>query len=193
MNLKNNLLKNILKILGICLVFTATVLLILWQWSIYASERQAENYVNTINTLIPQAQGAVLQERQDNTMPCLSISGVDFVGIIELPQYNSVMPICNDWKNPAKYPCRFSGSLYDGTLQIGATSQKGQFDFYRKISVGDTLNFTDTEGNRYTYSVTDLKYSKNADKSTLQSKEAQLTIFIKNLYSFEYLIIYCNA
>ena len=126
-------------------------------------------------------------------MSVLSIDGTDFIGIIEMPRYESALPVGADWGHLTKYPCRFNGSIYDGTMQIGATSQKGQYDFYRDISVGDQVYFTDMEGNRYTLTVTDLRYEKHADQSTLQKRESALALFIKNVYAFEYLIVYCNA
>ena len=36
-------------------------------------------------------------------------------------------------------------------------------------------------------------YEKNANQSTLQRKDASLTLFIKNIYAFEYIIIYCDS
>ena len=97
------------------------------------------------------------------------------------------------WGSAGKYPCRFSGSIYDGSLQIGATTQQGQYDFYREISVGDAVLFTDMEGNRFSYTVTDIRYEKHADQAALQREDAALTLFIKNIYAFSYIIIYCNA
>ena len=78
-------------------------------------------------------------------------------------------------------------------MQIGATTQKGQYDFYRELSVGDQVIYTDVEGNRYTFSITSLRYEKHADQAALQREEAPLTLFVKNIYSFEYLIVSCNA
>lgn len=86
-----------------------------------------------------------------------------------------------------------SGSIYDGTMQIGATTQKGQYDFYRELSVGDTLIYTDVEGNQYTFVITSLRYEEHADQAALQREEAPLTLFLKNIYSFEYLIIFCDV
>jgi hypothetical protein len=77
-------------------------------------------------------------------------------------------------------------------MQIGGTSQAGQYAFYREISVGDTVCFTDMEGNRFAYSVTDVRYEKRADQAALQRKEAALTLFIKNVYAFEYIIVFCD-
>ena len=178
---------------GICLLVGAAAMLIWWRWNLTHSEKQAQYYVSTLQTLIPQPQNAVPEERRDNTMAVLSVDGIDFAGIIELPRYASTLPVCADWGKSYQYPCHFSGSVYDGTMQIGATTQKGQYDFYRELSVGDTVLFTDVEGNRYTFVITSLRYERHADQTALRREEAPLTLFIKNIYSFEYLIVFCDV
>ena len=180
-------------LVGACLLIGAMVILALWRWNISSSEKRAQYYVNTLRELIPEPQNAALEERRDNTMSVLSVDGTDFVGIVELPRYESVLPVCADWGKAYKYPCRFSGSIYNGTMQIGATTQKGQYDFYRELSVGDTVIYTDVEGNRYTFAIASLRYEKHADQAALQQKDASLTLFIKNIYSFEYLIVFCDT
>ena len=165
----------------------------LWKCSIDSAEKEAKHYVKTLKNLIPEPQNAVIEERRDNTMSVLNVDGIDFVGIIELPRYGSVLPVGDDWGKSSKYPCRFGGSIYNGTMKIGATTQKGQYDFYRELSVGDTVIFTDAEGNRYTLTVTGLRNEKHANGETLGREDAALTLFIKNIYSFEYLIVFCNV
>ena len=177
---------------GIALLIIGILVLICWQWNIYSWTQKSETYVETLRTLIPKPQGAVLEERRDDRVPVLSIDKMDFIGILEMPRYESTLPVSSDWGHLTKYPCRFSGSIYDRTIQIGATSQKGQYDFYREISVGDTVIFTDVEGNQYTYTVTNLQYESHADQTTLNREESALTLFIKNVYAFEYLIVLCD-
>ena len=190
---KKSAIKKSLIIIGSCLLVASIVLLCVWQWNIHTYEQKAREYVKVIKELVPQSQENVPAERRDNAMSTLDIDGIDFVGILEIPQHESILPVGADWGNSSKYPCRFSGSVYDRTICIGATSQKGQYDFYRDISVGDNVLFTDMEGNRYSYAVTDICYENNADQTTLQQKEASLTLFIKNVYAFEYIIIYCDV
>lgn len=180
-------------IVGVCLLVSAMAALIARQIGIRSAEEQAKEYVDIICSSIPAPVGTVPESRRDNKMPMLSVDESDFVGILELPRYESVLPVGAKWGNTDEYPCRFSGSVYDKTLKIGATSQKGQYDFYREISVGDSVFFTDVEGNRYSYSVTDICYESNADQATLDRKKSALTLFIKNLYGFDYIIIYCDV
>lgn len=192
-NQKTGVIRKISIWVGACLLVIAIAILISWQYGIHTSAERTEYYVNSLSELMPTPQGAVPEARRDNAMATVSLEGTDFIGILELPRYSAILPVGAKWGQPNQYPCRFSGSVYDRTLQIGGTSQKGQLDFFREISVGDTVLFTDMEGNRYTYAVTDLRYEKSADQAALRRKESALTLFIKNVYAFEYLIVFCNA
>ena len=178
---------------GIGLFMLAVILLIAWQWGIRVSQQKTEEYVRIISAILPNPQGAVPEEKQDNTMPILSVDGTDFVGLLEMPRFGAVLPVGAQWEQLLQYPQRFSGSIYDATMQIGGTTQKGQYDFYQEISVADTVVFTDMQGNRYTYQVTHIHYAKHADQAALQREDAALTVFIKNIYGLEYIILFCDV
>ena len=179
--------------LGIGLLALGVVLLICWQWGLHTSAQRAEDYVQRIRTRIPQPQGAVLEERRENGMPVLSLEGRDFIGLLEMPAYGLSLPVCGTWGQISQYPCRLGGSVYDRSIQIGATSQKGQLDFYRQISLGDRVYFTDMEGNRFSYEVTGIRYEKHADQAALCRQESDLTLFVQNIYGLEYIVIFCTA
>lgn len=190
--MKNNGRKGLV-IAGACLLVAAMVVFFGWQWHINTWADRTKDYVDTICSAIPQPQGAVPESRSDNTMSALWLDGRDFIGILELPDYNSVLPVSGAWGDVSRYPCRFDGSIYDGSLMIGATSQKGQYDFYREISPGDKVCFTDMEGNRYVYYVTDIRYEPRTDRDTLQQTKGELTLFIKNIYALESIVISCSS
>lgn len=179
--------------LGVCLIFFAAFSLVYWSINVKTSEGRAEDYVSTLRALIPPPQSAVPEERKNNTMPAVSLDGKDFIGIIEIPRFNSALPVGEEWGNSSGYPCRHGGSIYDRTIKIGATTGSGQYSFYRELSLGDTLIFTDMEGNRFTYGIKSMRYEKRADQSTLTHTDADLVLFIKNVYAFDFLIIFCET
>ena len=185
--------KKICIAVGACLLAGALAVLVVWQVGIQTSKKRAQEYVRLLYEILPTPQTAVLEERSDTAMAVASVDGTDFVGLLEFPRFESVLPIGAAWGKSSRYPCRFGGSIYDGTLQIGATSQQGQYDFYRDISVGDSVYLTDAEGSRYTLTVTGLRYETHIDQAALCREEAVLTVFIKNVYALEYLVVYCRG
>ena len=189
---KGTLIRRICVIAGAAMLVGALVALIGWQWNVYDSQKQAGRLVETLYALMPETRDAIVEERRDNTMSMLSIDGRDFVGIIEMPQYGLKLPVSGEWGHISRYPCHLSGSIYDGSLQIGATTQEGQYNFYREISLDDTVVFTDVEGNRYTFRVSAMRYEKHIDQASLQRENADLTLFVKNVYAFAYLVIFCE-
>jgi sortase A len=177
MSRKIDALRKALIIIGASLLVGAILLLVAWQWNIHTSEQKAKEYVNAIRELIPEPQGAVPEERRDNTMASLSIEGEDFVGILEIPRFNSGLPIGASWGSPSKYPCRLRGSVYDRTIQIGGTSQKGQYDFYRDLCVGDSVFFTDMDGNLFSYRMVSMEVLKDTAVKDMYSGGYDLTLF----------------
>lgn len=192
-NQKRSLFRDICLFSGIVLLAAALVTLFFWQWGIRDSAERATEAVAALRTVLPEAQGAVPEARRDNSMPVLSLEGEDYIGILEIPAFGSALPVGARWGNSSRYPCRFSGSVYDRSIRIGATSQAGQYDFYREISVGDVLYFTDMNGNRYSYVVADIRYTSHAGEEIPDSQDADLTLFIQNIYAFEYIWIYCSV
>lgn len=193
MKQKKSTFQKICLLTGIFLLTMAAVFMLLWQKKMDISLQQTADCVETLKALMPEPQRAVPEERKENAMPVLSIEGTDFLGILEIPSYGSQLPVCAEWGRRSGYPSRFSGSVYDRTIEIGGMSQKGQYDFYREISVGDEVFFTDMTGNQYAYAVKDIVYRKHADQTALKSKEADLTLFIKNMYAFEYVLVFCEG
>ena len=189
---KPELIRKISILLGSVLISGALILLVCWQISIGVYADRAANNASLIQQMLGEPEPAVLEERKNNEMPAFSIEGVDFVGLLTFASRDAVIPIRSTWDHRLLYMSCYSGSVYDGSIVIGATTQKGQCDFYRDINVSETLYFTDMTGKRYAYTVSDIRIRRHVDPAVLQGEE-ELILFIKNLYASEYTVLFCDA
>ncbi len=178
---------------GCLMLASAMLLMVVWQISLHVTTEKARRDTETILQLIPEPQSAVPESRSNNTMASLAVDGTDYIGLLSFPMFDSILPVRAEWNKGLPAPCWYDGSVYDGSLIIGTSNQKGQYTFCQEINVRDVLYFTDMTGNRYTYEVTDVRYREHADDQILRNTEADLTLFIKNMYALEYVILYCNT
>ena len=178
---------------GVILIALSLVLLVFWQKSVYSNEKRNQAYVDTLIERIPERQAAVMEARTNNMMPSFCINDHNFVAIMELPANGAIFPVGASWESHNDYPSRYAGSVYDGSLVIGATNQKGQLEFVKEISVGNKVYLTDMTGDCYSFEVFDIQYRKHADNDSLFSDKDDLTIFVKNIFEFEYIIFRCKG
>ena len=192
-NKKKKILWRITLFSGIALIIAAVGMFVWCQIDANQNEENLREYVALINEAVSEKQNAVLEEKSDNMMPVMSIKRKDFIGLLEFQSNNRILPVCAKWENIDAYPCRFEGSIYDGSIIIGATDQKGQIDFIDNILVSDKVTFTDMLGDCYSYKVMNIRFSDNAEYGNLTKGDYDLTIFIKKTYSSDYIIINCIA
>ena len=184
----------ILICVGIALIMVAVGLVLFSHFGGKMAQTNAKEIVSKMYSLMPNVKNGAPDNRSNVTMPMLEIDGEDFVGIIEVPNFSKTLPIYSKWNasKVTKYPCRYMGSMYDGSLIIGGCDNDGQFDFVKEISNGDTVLVTDTTGLRFKYTVTDINRTKDVSTENLTSQEADLILFARNTYSLDYTVIYCS-
>lgn len=153
-------------------------------------ERQAADIARQIEAALPPRTVGAEEAYSAMQMPALSIEGEDFVGLVEIPAYGVTLPLCDEWQPTQlnRYPCRFWGTAYDGSLIIGGGAK--QFACLKQIQNGDEVRVTDMQGAVFTYTVTRIRRTDHADRDTLQS-EAALTLFARDGYNMEYIIVEC--
>ncbi len=181
-------------ILGCVLILCAAGILVYDKITVEISANNMQEILEKAESKMPTIVDQYPDERGNNIMPSAEINGVNVIGILEVPLYGVKLPVCANWsaKTVSSIPCRFLGSIYDRTLIIGADEGKTQFNCAETIQIGDNIYITDMEGGRYTYVVTDIDRSSSADREVLQSKDADLTIFVNNSLSMQYILIRCN-
>ncbi len=185
---------NILLILGVALVVLSLGILIFSQVRGQKAATDARQLAAQLLQWMPPVQNAAPEDRGNNGMPSMEVQGADFCGILEVPGYNTTLPVGSVWNAGSlyRYPCRFTGSIYDGSLIIGGSDSAGQLDFMKKITGGDWVYVTDMTGNRYRCAVHDVMRTTDVSAEHLQSLDADLVLFARNTYGLDYTLVLCN-
>lgn len=191
---KNKKLTSLLIIIGIGLIVLSVITVFSSQILQNTAYTNAKQIVSKMRYLMPETRSGYSENRADVTMPMLELDGANFIGIFDLPIYDVTLPIYAEWKkeNITKYPCRYSGSVYDDSLIIGASDNQGQFDFMKIITTGDVMYVTDVTGLRYSYTVDKIEKTKDITTENLTSEDSDLVLFARSTYSFDYTIIRCK-
>ena len=186
--------KNYPLILGVSLILAGALALLGSQVQAKAAAREARAIYDGISALLPTRSPGVTGLFADPAMPVLELAGTDFCGILEIPAYGVRLPIADRWKSAdtRRYPCRFSGSVYDGTLVLGGSDQAGQLTFCDRIDVGETIRITDLTGMEFSFSVTRVDRNSSAEAGWLTESGAALTIFVRDATSLGYIALRCD-
>lgn len=148
-------------------------------------------YVDSLVSVMPELTEGIPEQRSDENMATYEVDGLNFAGIIEMPDYTLRLPIYGEW-DTAKlriFPCLFSGTANNSNLILGSTSDNNLFEFVKQISVDDRIVFTDMTGVQFTYYITNIRHAKSADKETIIKTEGNMILFIKDRTAFDYVII----
>ena len=157
-----------------------------------AASAAAELAAELEETMPPRSAG-LMDSYTNMDMPALSLDGQDFIGTVAVPAFQIVLPIAADWDSGkvSSFPCRFWGTVYDGSLILGGADRKGQFDFLDQIQNDDSVLVTDMTGTQFSYRVSDILRSGSAQADVLLDDSSDLTLFARNARSLEYIIVRC--
>lgn len=88
-------------------------------------------------------------------MTVVDIDGYGYIGYLAIPKLALELPVMSDWSYPQlkKSPCRYSGSTWTDDLTILAHNYARHFGKLSSLSIGDSVFFTDMDGNVTEYAV----------------------------------------
>lgn len=154
-----------------------------------------DNAVVQIEKLMPKITECVPQEKGNNSMPSMEIDGESYVALLEMEMFKFKMPVRSVWDKKAvgAVPCKYSGSVYDNTLVLAATDEKGQMDFVNDVNTGDRLTVTTMRGEQFSYKVVRVENSNTATSEELNEDGYDLTIFVEYSGHTDYLFIRCES
>lgn len=95
----------------------------------------------------------ILDEARE--MPVRQIDGREYIGVLDIPALSLTLPVLKEWDYPGLNvaPCRYAGSAYTDGFVIAAHNYDSHFGRIGSLSPGDSVRFTDIDGNVFDYSV----------------------------------------
>lgn len=172
--------------LGLLLLASALFLAAYNRNASYQAQHQSRVIMEEMSETIP---GKVVPEetqpeqteflRPGREMPVRAIDGRDYIGVLTIPCLNLELPVLSQWSdsNLRIAPCRYQGSLYDGSLILCAHNYSSHFGALKNLREEDAVLFADMEDNVYTFKVVELEILNSADIADMESGDWDLTLF----------------
>ena len=127
-------------------------------------------------------------------MPEENIDGRSYIGVLDIPALGLSFPIISEWSYDALQivPCRYSGSAYLDNLVIAGHNYRSHFASLSQLQPGDTVTFTDMDGNVFSYAVSSLETPSPYAVSDMTSGDWDLTLFTCTVGGQSRLAIRCD-
>lgn len=128
-------------------------------------------------------------------MPVETVDGVGYIGVLDIPALGLSLPVASEWDSAVSQlaPCRYSGSAYLGNLVIAGHNYRSHFGPLDQLAEGDAVIFTDTDGNRFAYTVAELEVLGPGDVEAMTGSDWALTLFTCTVGGQSRLAIRCDA
>lgn len=127
-------------------------------------------------------------------MPTVRTGSYDYIGYLDFPGYGLTMPVAAEFSFPAMEisPCRHTGSVYNDNLVVAGHNYKTEFDVLFRLNAGDTVTFTDVDGNVFTYTVREFASVTPDDSDTVMNSGYALTMYTCNWDTTERVTVFCE-
>ena len=127
-------------------------------------------------------------------MPEENIDGRSYIGVLDIPALGLSFPIISEWSYDALQiaPCRYSGSAYLDNLVIAGHNYRSHFASLPQLQPGDSVTFTDMDGNVFSNVVSSLETLSPYAISDMTSGDWDLTLFTCTVGGQSRLAIRCD-
>lgn len=115
----------------------------------------------------------------DMEMPTVEVDGNLYIGTLEIPSLELSLPVMSEWSYPKLKlaPCRYTGSAYQSNMVIAAHNYATHFGHLKNLEPGNSVFFTDVDGNRFSYEVGELEVLGPTDIEDMVDSGWELTLF----------------
>ncbi len=205
-------------IFGAVLIISALLLFFYNQYEDYRAGQEAESLLSDIKSVIAEknhqtnttsehisdnaetelSETAEPTEETEETSaeetPIVMIKGYDYIGIISIPKLEIELPVMADWDyTRLKFaPCRQFGSSKTDDLVIAAHNYRSHFGNLHDLEFGDSVEFTDMEGNISIYSVESIQVLNATNVDAVQNSDYDLVLYTCTKIDETRLTVFCN-
>lgn len=131
---------------------------------------------------------------EDKKMPEVELDGNLYIGYLSIPKLGLDLPILSTWSyrklNIA--PCRYTGSIRGEDLVLMAHNYNSHFGRLSRLDLGDTVTFTDIDGNTVHYEVVGEDILGPTAVAEMTSGDFDLTLFTCTYGGANRVTVYCD-
>lgn len=171
-------------------------------YNLYDASRASRLAQQAAAQLSSVQQEQILEENEipdyilnpDMEMPEEEIDGRRYIGRLEIPSCNLELPVISRWSYPALKvaPCRYQGSAYQDNLIIAAHNYASHFGNLKTLQTGDSVIFTDMDGNIFRYRVVEKEVLKDTAIEEMAAGEWDLTLFTCTIGGADRITVRCE-
>lgn len=127
------------------------------------------------------------QINPDIEMPTQEIDGIAYIGILEIPVLELKLPVAAEltYLHLRKAPCCYAGSVYQDNMVVAAHNYQTHFGNIKNMKPGDMVQFTDMDGNVFSYQVVEQEILQPTDVEEMKTGDWDLTLFTCTLSGAE--------
>lgn len=128
----------------------------------------------------PQSGIPAYMTDPNRAMPTKHVGDWDYIGILELPSLQLVLPVISEYSDAALQvaPVRYSGSAYLDNMVIAGHNYSSHFGKLADLLLEDTVRFIDVDGNVFEYAVHELEVLQpTAVNEMITDDDWDLTLF----------------
>lgn len=199
-------LGNLLMALGAALILGALALFL-------SNEKEAEQAAAASDEVMVRMEAEIMQRQtaaetgdtavtdpaipeilEDTTMTVVEIDGYGYIGYLSIPELGLELPVMADWdySRLKVAPCRYTGTMKGGDLVVMAHNYRRHFGNLKNLQIGDTVYFTDMDGNTWQYAVAALDVLSPKAVEEVTAGEYDLTLFTCTYGGKTRVTVYCD-
>ena len=158
-------------ILGALLILGALALFAYNEWDANRADKASQDALGklekTLTETIEDNSEEEIQPELDpeREMVTTEIDGWDYIGYLSIPSIGLELPVMSEWSYAGLKiaPGRYSGSTYADNMVVCAHNYAKHFSPIKWLAVGSEVYFTDMEGQRWSYEVSNVETIQPTD------------------------------